>query len=287
MRYAALLVVAAQSAVMSGCFVSKCPDSTPPDGGTPTTNKDNCVEFTLPRIYEGNTVQQNATWSPGGTIIVSNANGDITVSPTGASGGGVVVSGVPFDSEPANDQGKAAATSVLNGMSKYDIGTDAAGTVTVGGRASGRTGWHLTVTIPSDFNSVLDIRESNGSVSVAGAAGATQTKIVSDNGPIHATNLKNSVYVLGKGAGSVDVSGAPLGGGNLVQADVGDVTFTNAGADLSITATATSGQVKLPSPLPAGWGVGGASPSQTIQIGTATANVLLLQTTSMGDITVQ
>jgi hypothetical protein len=239
-RFALLVVVAsAQAAVTSGCFVSKCPDSTPPDGGTPTTNKDNCVEFTLPRIYEGNTVTQNATWSPGGTIIVSNANGWTKVSATGASGSGVVVNGKPFDAEPANDQGAAAAQNFINGMTKYAIGTDGAGTVTVTAGQNGRAvaGWNLTVTIPSDFNAVLDLRASNGDITVSPTGLATQVLAKTPLGDITVAGVAGSV-TLSTDNGDVNISGLPAGG--TAKTGMGDVTLAlSAGANLTVKATAS------------------------------------------------
>jgi hypothetical protein len=236
-RFAALVVVAAaQSALASGCFVSKCPDSNPVDGGVPTTNKDNCIELTPGQFYEGKTpVTGSAAWASGGAVTIRNGNGGTTVKADGAAGA-VSYSAVPFDYEKANSEGAQAAHDYITQMRQPGIDGDGT-SVNISAEGNGGHGYHLTVTLPSGFDGTIDAKDGNGDVTISPAGSAKQVTASTAVGDVSVAGVAGGV-TLATDNGDIAISGLPTGG--TAKTGLGDVTLAlAAGANLTVKAMAS------------------------------------------------
>jgi hypothetical protein len=101
----------------------------------------------------------------------------------------------------------------------------------------GVDGYILTVWIPKDFNAALTVVTENGTTTLHGTEGATSTTVTSHD--IDASDLRRGIN-LHSNVGKIIFRGTLSGTGNVVQADLGDITgVLGASSNVGITAKAT------------------------------------------------
>lgn len=255
--------------LVGACKVTSCPDA---DGGMQT-----CVESLVK--YKGTGIDKSIAAPSGKNITVVSPNGTVTVN-VDAQAGQVTVSATPFAFD--SKDGEMSAQNTMN--TKLHFNTDEPnGTFTLVQDGGGSYGFDIIVHLPPTFDASIDIEQANGEVTINGVAGAVLTKVVSQNGGITAAGFGGGLYLTTQN-GAVAASGGITGPGNLIHTEVGDVDYTlSQGPNLTITAKADSGNVVLPSPVPTGWTVTGASPSETITVGDASGKVDV--SSAFGDVT--
>jgi hypothetical protein len=262
-RYAALvLAVAGSSFLTAGCFASKCQETQQTDGGIATVNKDNCVEFEPGKIFKGQAVTNSKVWGSGGTVTIQNGNGGTTVRADGPSGT-VSYSAVPFVIDKASAE--QAATNYITNMPPPGIDGDGT-SVGIVGEGTNLHGYYMTVTVPTDFNGTIIVKEGNGDVTVSPAGGATQVTADTPVGDITVSGVVGAV-ALTTPNGGITITGKPNGG--TATTDLGDITLTlQSAVNLAVQATASDTVDITPA---TGWNVNVAAVnSKTVSIGTAT-----------------
>lgn len=241
-------------------------------GCTVKTNPDGSVTIGTATKYKGTAVDKTAAWASGGAVSIENDNGEISLAADGQPGT-IAVTFRPF-AFAGSDEEDSAISRMKNDLTAVVSPGENGSTLIHGQQSgSGSYGYDLVVHLPAGFDAPIAIRQHNGPVSISSVGAASQTKVESDNGSIDTAALPASVYLRTEN-GSVTASGLPTGQGNVVHSDNGSVAFTlQAGANLTITASSSGGDVTIPEPTPAGWTVTGASPQATIQVGDASGTL--------------
>jgi hypothetical protein len=260
---------------MSGCKVSECTE-TLPDGGT--TKKENCVQLQPTIEYRDARKREGAKdWTSGRPVSITNRNGAVTVALGNAGDARVQFSGIAFTRETNNAEGEQKAKDQLSKMA--DPAFAAGDNVTLAAPDGNPVdGYELTVYIPPDFDSALTVVTNNGKTTLFGADGATSTNVTSHE--IVMTNMRRTVNLHAK-VGDIDARGMPSGPGNIIKADLGDVTVHLGAANLGITAQTQSGMVNFPM----GWN---STVNPDKMAGSATlgdGSGMLSVTSGLGDIT--
>lgn len=232
--------------------------------------------------FNGTPIQQDVAWTSGQALTIESPNGDVSVK-ADAPDGHITVKAKPFAF--ADDDDESGAQSTMNGKLAFKAFNDNGAVVLQGiMQGSGSYGFDIEVHVPAGFNGALDVEQENGAVDLHGTGPASQTKVVSNNGSITATDqtLGQSIYLTTQN-GSIEVNGAPTGTGNVVHTDNGFVTFgVGTGANVAIHAIASTGTVHYPD----GWAVTGETASDvTITVGDGSAQLEV--STGNGDVTIQ
>jgi len=216
----------------TGCKLSECNETTA-DGGM--VKKENCVQLEpMVEYRDARHRVGSQAWTSGRSVTITNKNGDVKVA-VGAEGDErVAFDGIAFTRETKDDQGAQKATDHLAKMADPAFDPNFATLVAPGG---GYDGYELTVWVPKDFNAGLTVVTENGTTTLYGSEGATSTTVTSHD--IVATDLRRGIN-LHSNVGKIDFRGTLSGTGNVVLADLGNITGTlGPGSNLGITVTAT------------------------------------------------
>jgi hypothetical protein len=217
----------------TGCKLSECNEPTA-DGGM--VKKENCLQVEPMVEYRDMRHRVGSQpWTSGRPISITNKNGDVKVAVGGEGDERVAFDGIAFTRETNNDEGGQKAKDKLTNMADPAFASgDYATLVAPGG---GYDGYELTVWVPKDFNAALTVVTENGTTTLYGSEGAISTTVTSH--AIVATDLRRAIN-LHANVGKIDFRGALSGAGNVVQADLGDITGTlGAASNVGITAKAT------------------------------------------------
>ncbi len=242
----------------------------------------------------------NAVWTSGGSVSVSNVNGDVNVT-QGSDPTQVTATFTPFVLL-AYDTADADAKAALEKLVKnFQADTPAPGSVTVSdSRADGASttlGATIDVGLPAAFDGPLKLHVSNGQLNVSFAGNASSVDFTSDNGSINVVTGAAAMSVnvnTANGQLAATMSGVPAGsqGGNFITGN-GDITLQLPGsATFTIQAQAMSGgTVDVGNAAAAGCTVveGGSASAQTVSCGGATAADPVYHATAsgLGDISLQ
>jgi hypothetical protein len=232
LKLAMFSCAALAASAATGCQLSECTESTA-DGGT--VKKENCLQVE-PTVEYRDAMHRTGfqPWTSGHPISITNKNGDVKVAVGGEGDERVAFDGIAFTRETNNDQGAQRAKEHLTNMANPAFDPSFTTLVAPGG---GVDGYELTVWVPKDFDAALSVVTNNGTTTLYGSEGATSTTVTSHD--IVASDLRRGIN-LHSNVGNIDFRGTLSGTGNVVQADLGDITGTlGAASNVGITVTAT------------------------------------------------
>lgn len=246
--------------------------------------------------FTGTPVTRAVNWHSGETLAVSGLNGQIRIEPGNA--GEVRVTFKPFTFAGYTDEAKAQ-DDMKNRLETAltEDGTNVVAKTSKNG--GGSLGAHMTIYLPPEFDSTLNIESGNGDIDV-NTVGQATTLLVNNKGAgdckidaastvkntnvrcgftIRVSHVADTVNVASTGIGDVSVlldSVSASSQGGQIQAESGQVNLTMPAAG-GYSIQATSGYTVNEGTLPSGCSVasaGSAGNSKTVSCGTG-ANYLV------------
>lgn len=295
----------------AGCELGACEDEAEPaasdagsgaeetEGNESSEDKEGCVQFESLKKFVGTSETKQVSWATGGKVRIDSRNGRVVVK-AGSAADLISVEFTPFSWRGHTKRDEAVAE-IENKLEKVADGDGSGGALVKTSRKSGSTsglGADIVVTLPSNFDGILEIEQDNGFVEVQSVASASAISLTNTGagdceisaGPsvksttvkcdfdIAVYNVADAVSVHSTGLGDVDVALASVAAGSAggsVKADKGSVKFTVPGSDVfSVQATAT-GTVDMGTP-PSGCTVNeAAANSKTLACGTGGPNYVV------------
>jgi Putative adhesin len=250
----------------TSCKVTECTESGP-DGGT--VKKENCLQLQPTVEYRDARVRSgDKPWTSGRSVSITNENGPLKVALGNAGDQRVAFAGTAFTRETNNAEGAQKAKDQLGKMADPAFAAD--NFISLVAPGGGYDGYDLTVWLPPDFDAALTITNKNGTTTVYGANGTTETVVNSH--AIVATNLRGTIK-LTSAVGDIDARGTPSGKGNIIRAELGDVNTSLGAVNLAVTATSKSGMVIFPTEWPQNVAADKMSGSATLGDGTGDLTV--------------